>query len=751
MPDKPNEGPPDRAKTPDELEKAAQNAERNADFAEGMAADADRSASASATNVDAVRAKEADGQEFADAFLGVMVGAERSDAAEASAQGQAGLASINAQMARNTATRLRERATEARQAANWARRAIAGALITFGGLMTVGGLAGAGSTGTGTTPTAQPTATLGTPAPSGSAAPNLPPVVGPIIAVFNAPQTSYTVQATDPEGKSMTYTWTKTNPCGTFTFTNNIAIWNHPDVPGGCPAEDIHPGTITVNVSDGVNQVQRVYTQGSAPGTGNVPPAATPLPTTTSRAATATATSTSTPTPSSSPAPGGGGPNVPLTGAGLLIAGAGGLLVAQDRKKKDPCDKEKAAVEAAKAELAAARARQQRINGLKSANDKAQADLNKAQSEFNSATDPKSTTWVEVDGGERHYSKSSQARVDQATAALAAAKSAAAAAKSAWDGAGDGNEVRDAGYAVEDGERHLRNAEEALARCLQVNAPPPPPPPPPTTPPPPPPPTQPSGGTTYSPPTPTTPGTVSRPPLPPTVEKPKKPKHECEDGDEPREEKTEKDFELYLIWAGQWKIDGTFQFSSDDVDEALENYKKFKLVVDIAQVFEGFAGSGGAAAAAGEADIGAVLNVFTQGVKAASGASDVPNPIDPSDASQWGAEQAIEKLINRINRLRGNGFWSLTCPRVRVHVTCTKTYECVGNRWQLTKHDFKIEYGDKVGELTLPRDPNQGIVANDSNGQHSAAMRRRLTNYFEGMNRGPMGQIKTMAQRCAAR
>ena len=144
-----------------------------------------------------------------------------------------------------------------------------------------------------------------------------------------------------------------------------------------------------------------------------------------------------------------------------------------------------------------------------------------------------------------------------------------------------------------------------------------------------------------------------------------------------------------------------------------------------------------------------MLNVFTQGVKQASSAADVPNPIDPSDASQWGAEQAIEKLINRINRLRGNGWWSLTCPRVRVHVTCAKTYTCVGNRWQLTSHEFNVVYGDKVGELTMPRDVNQGIVADDQDGRKAVAMRRKLTNYFDQLNRGPIGQIKAMAQNCA--
>ena len=85
MPDKPQEGPPERAKTPDELEKAAQDAERNADFAEANATNAEMSAAAARDNIDVVRAKDAEGQEFADALYEYTAGAQRSDAPESGA------------------------------------------------------------------------------------------------------------------------------------------------------------------------------------------------------------------------------------------------------------------------------------------------------------------------------------------------------------------------------------------------------------------------------------------------------------------------------------------------------------------------------------------------------------------------------------------------------------------------------------------------------------------------------------------
>ena len=108
------------------------------------------------------------------------------------------------------------------------------------------------------------------------------PVVTQFVAVFVPLQfsTFYTVTASDPDGDALRYAWSNSNPCGKFIWTENsrTAQWLHPDVPGSCPQEDVHPGTITVvvrdmrqapggaTVSDG--QVTCVYTRGSAPGQG---------------------------------------------------------------------------------------------------------------------------------------------------------------------------------------------------------------------------------------------------------------------------------------------------------------------------------------------------------------------------------------------------------------------------------------------------------------------------------------------------
>jgi hypothetical protein len=119
-----------------------------------------------------------------------------------------------------------------------------------------------------------PTATLAPP-PTPSPTPNLAPKVNSFLARFDAVQraTFYsvtvsletsTIAGTPP---AFTYQWTNSNPCGEFIgVTSPVAEWRHPDVPGSCPNEPVHPGIITVVVSDAEGAVKCVYSGGSAPG-----------------------------------------------------------------------------------------------------------------------------------------------------------------------------------------------------------------------------------------------------------------------------------------------------------------------------------------------------------------------------------------------------------------------------------------------------------------------------------------------------
>lgn len=103
---------------------------------------------------------------------------------------------------------------------------------------------------------------------------DLPDIENHMSARFDGNQftTFYEVQpATDPNGRPLTYTWTKDSQrtCGRFSGSGTSASWYHPHVESGvagadCPEEDVHPGVITLLVSNGIWDCRVVYRAGSA-------------------------------------------------------------------------------------------------------------------------------------------------------------------------------------------------------------------------------------------------------------------------------------------------------------------------------------------------------------------------------------------------------------------------------------------------------------------------------------------------------
>jgi hypothetical protein len=134
-------------------------------------------------------------------------------------------------------------------------------------------------------------------------------MLSPIVVTFVRPISTYTEDASIAPGDTVTYTWAKDNQrdCGKFgspETASNTATWWHPDAAGGgdCPNEDVHPGIITVTVSDGTWECTAVYPDGSAPGTGPAPQPCTQVATDTPSATpTQTSTTTNTPTVTSTP------------------------------------------------------------------------------------------------------------------------------------------------------------------------------------------------------------------------------------------------------------------------------------------------------------------------------------------------------------------------------------------------------------------------------------------------------------------
>jgi hypothetical protein len=100
------------------------------------------------------------------------------------------------------------------------------------------------------------------------AAPNQAPQVGEIAARLRPPFTFYSVQASDPDGDTLSYQWTLQPgqaDCNSFTSSGNQATWEHGEDTPCSHGGPLHPGTITVVVSDGQgHSVTRTYANGSA-------------------------------------------------------------------------------------------------------------------------------------------------------------------------------------------------------------------------------------------------------------------------------------------------------------------------------------------------------------------------------------------------------------------------------------------------------------------------------------------------------
>jgi hypothetical protein len=80
-----------------------------------------------------------------------------------------------------------------------------------------------------------------------------PPRVTSFSADLKPPDTEYRIVATDPDTLNLTYTWTNSNPCGTFTPNGSRAVWGHGNETNCDHTTPFHPGTITVTVADGVS------------------------------------------------------------------------------------------------------------------------------------------------------------------------------------------------------------------------------------------------------------------------------------------------------------------------------------------------------------------------------------------------------------------------------------------------------------------------------------------------------------------
>jgi hypothetical protein len=94
-------------------------------------------------------------------------------------------------------------------------------------------------------------------------------VAGPMVARLAPPTTTYEVDARGPGGAGLTYTWSLSDgACGGFSSEGNTASWFHPhNAATGCGEDLSHPGTVSVEISDGVSSETRTH-EGTLSGTG---------------------------------------------------------------------------------------------------------------------------------------------------------------------------------------------------------------------------------------------------------------------------------------------------------------------------------------------------------------------------------------------------------------------------------------------------------------------------------------------------
>ncbi len=101
------------------------------------------------------------------------------------------------------------------------------------------------------------------------------PALGPVVARTSGVATVYDVAVGPELGQSVSVEWAKQgSECGQFganAGSPTQATWVHPHPP--CPAEQVHPATITVFVTSETWVCVASYGSGSAAGTGPPPPA----------------------------------------------------------------------------------------------------------------------------------------------------------------------------------------------------------------------------------------------------------------------------------------------------------------------------------------------------------------------------------------------------------------------------------------------------------------------------------------------
>ncbi|MFI5091146.1 MAG: hypothetical protein ACHP7P_13915, partial [Terriglobales bacterium] len=555
-----------------------------------------------------------------------------------------------------------------------------------------------------------------------------PPSVGPIHALFVPEEfaTHYSVTASDPAGRPLTYKWSLVPPavdpgCNHFAAQpDNSAIWKHGDQ-DGCnhlvQGPQGHLGTVNILVTDGQYDCTASYF-GTNTGTG--------LP------ATCTALSQGASSPASNAQAASGELPGWLWIVGFAVLAGLGVLGWFLLSRKDPCAELRDRCRELQAEAAAAAQKASATKAAAAAAKKACEDAKKAREMAEQRVKSASEgggSWMEgsehpgerltshdlqlqsqyeaeiraqVDGGQmtaaqgqdalshwndpQQWDRLRKQERERANADLASAKAAessacadadrlAAEAAAAALAASAAQKAATEACAAADECEHAREDQAKAAAASTPAAPPTVSPP--VTPP------------TVSPPT--TRATVSPPPPPKT-----KHRDECADSDPPRVEvRCETEVDMFRMGEMSLEIDGAFALGQEDVDKAMAGLTDAMWVIDI-----------------GTLAVGAVENAPLAAGTWIAGKAGFPSFDTITSLPTDAALDGLRKLIEKMRDLRQAGYWTLKCNRYHLKARCEVTWSCVEGSWAITARNMIIQQVGGPTPITSEREivkPPEGV------------------------------------------
>jgi hypothetical protein len=122
----------------------------------------------------------------------------------------------------------------------------------------------------------------------------------------------------------------------------------------------------------------------------------------------------------------------------------------------------------------------------------------------------------------------------------------------------------------------------------------------------------------------------------------------------------------------------------------------------------------------------------------------VPKIWDPQDVIEYTVLKGLKALATKIDKLRRWGDWTMTCPKMRVRVSCDKRSECEDGRWVLKQQTFTQENLGLIEGSALTFGPRNVVSVGEA-----AKFRRDGYRHFALKNLAAESAIQALMQRCA--